>query len=388
MKKLYVFFTLLIVSLFVKMADAQDANFSQFYYHEAYYNPAMSGMNNGLRAVLTDRQFWTAVPGTYRSSYLNVEYYDNFFKQSAVGLNILNTAKGESFLKSTRISACYSKRFYFGPVQFQFGWAPAYVLNRIDYSNLVFPDELDPRLGRIYETEFVPGETKKNYLDLWNVGMVGRFNIMQNSTKALATNTFGFSIHHFSQPDEGFMANSDDKLPFKLDIHWYSFFKISRNGFYNSHFYVAPGVLYENQKLRENFFKSDQSGFKTMSFGANAIIPSRLSFMSQLYTGLWVRKQFYKSVTLSDVSSSIKNKQFDALILTLGVIKYSRDGKQNFRLMYSYDMTISNATLRTGGTHEVILAIEISDLALPGGKRSWGYVKNPADRFFHMGTGR
>jgi hypothetical protein len=51
-------------------------------------------------------------------------------------------------------------------------------------------------------------------------------------------------------------------------------------------------------------------------------------------------------------------------------------------------MTVSNASLATGGTHEITLAVEIHNLALPKGGRNWGYVHNPADRFFNLGTGR
>ena len=84
----------------------------------------------------------------------------------------------------------------------------------------------------------------------------------------------------------------------------------------------------------------------------------------------------------------VTKKSFDAVVFMLGIIKYSRDGKQNFRVCYSYDMTVSNASMATGGTHEITLAVEIHNLALPKGGRSWEYVRNPADRFYNIGSGR
>jgi len=386
MKKFYLL--LILFSGFIYQAEAQDPNFSQFFFKEAYYNPAFTGINPGLRSVLTNRQFWTNVPGTYTSTHLMVEFYDVKFLNGAFGLNILSTSKGESFLMSNQVGLQYAKRIGISrDVILQLGLEAAYGTQNVQYKNLVFPDQLDPRLGNIFQSEFVaPVGKNKPYVDL-DAGAVCRFNIMQTSTKPIATNNVGISFYHINQPDNGYLPNSQSKLPLKFDAQWYSVIRVNRNSFYNSYFLLAPGFLYENQKLSQNFFKTDQTGFKTLSFGLNGVIPARLSFMSQLYTGVWIRKQFAKQVSLKEINV-VTNKQFDAVIFMLGIIKYSRDGKQNWRICYSYDMTVSNASLATGGTHEITLAVEIHDLALPKGGRNWGYVHHPADRFFNIGSGR
>lgn len=388
MKKFYLF--LILFTGYISHVEAQDPNFSQFFFKEAYYNPAFTGINPGLRAVLTNRQFWTSVPGTYSTTHLMVEFYDVKFLNGAFGLNMLSATKGESFLTANQIGLQYAKRIGISrDMIFQLGMGGAYGIQQVSYNRLVMPDQLDPRLGNIFQTEFVqPSGRNKPYLDL-SAGAVCRFNIMQTSTKPIATNNFGISFFHLNEPDNGYLPNSKAKLPLKVNAQWYSVIRVNRNSFYNSYFLVAPGVLYENQKLSKNYFKSDETGFKTLSFGLNAIIPSRLSFMSQLYTGVWMRKQYAKRADIDqNTYKKVTSKQFDAVVFMLGIIKYSRDGKQNFRLCYSYDMTISNASMSTGGTHEVTLAVEIHNLALPKGGRSWAYVRNPADRFFNISTGR
>jgi len=387
MKKFYLLFFLFTGLIF--QAEAQDPNFSQFFFKEAYYNPAFTGINPGLRAVLTNRQFWTTVPGNYMSTHLMVEFYDVKFLNGAFGLNVLSATKGESFLVSNQVGLQYAKRIGISrDVILQLGLAGAYGTQNVQYQNLKFPDQFDPRLGNIYQTEFVaPVGKNKPFFD-FSAGAVCRFNIMQTSTKPIATNNVGISFFHINEPDNGYLPNSQAKLPLKVNAQWYSVIRVNRNSFYNSYFLLAPGVLYENQKLSKNLFSSDESGFKTISFGLNGVIPARLSFMSQLYTGVWMRKQFAKRVDIGKAYSTITNKNFDAVIFMLGIIKYSRDGKQNWRVCYSYDMTVSNATMATGGTHEITLAIEIHDLALPKGGRNWGYVHHPADRFFNIGTGR
>lgn len=388
MKKFYVLLVLL-TGFFIERVEAQDPNFSQFFFKEAYYNPAFTGINPGLRAVLTNRQFWTQVPGNYQTTHLMVEFYDVRFLNGAFGLNVISSSKGEGFLMNNQVGLQYAKRIGISrDVVVQLGAEAAYGIQNIDYSNLVFSDQLDPRLGDIFQTEFRPTDYNKlHYLD-FSAGAVCRFNIMQTSTKPIATNNIGFAFHHLNQPNDGYLPNSTARLPLKFNAQWYSVIRINRNSFYNSHFLLAPGVLYENQKMANKFLKTDETGFKTVSFGVNGIIPSRLSFMSQLYLGVWMRKQYAKKAEIGKAFDDVKKKQFDAAVFMLGIIKYSTNGKQNWRLCYSYDMTVSSASIATGGTHELTLAVEIHNLALPKGGRTWKYVRNPADRFFNISTGR
>ena len=56
MRKIYISIIALISSLlFANMLQAQDPNFSQYYLKETYYNPAMTGINPGLRGTVSDR---------------------------------------------------------------------------------------------------------------------------------------------------------------------------------------------------------------------------------------------------------------------------------------------------------------------------------------------
>ena len=105
--------------------------------------------------------------------------------------------------------------------------------------------------------------------------------------------------------------------------------------------------------------------------------------MSSLYLGCWARKQFMKKASIEDIANSLKTKSFDALILTIGYIKYSKDKKQLYQFLYSYDMTISNAGLSTGGTHEVTLSFEIHDLALKSRDARRSAVAHPSEKFLN-----
>lgn len=382
MKKRFSILLSIITCLVAFNAFGQDPNFSQFYYKETYYNPAFAGVNPGFRGVLTNRQLWTNVPGNWGTYNLSVDYYDVKFLNGGFGLNVITYFRGEGFARTDQIALQYGKRISLSQdFIFQLGIQAQYVMKTADYSSFIFSDQLHPRFGAIYATEFVVEDIDpENYFD-YSAGFLGRFNIKQTPVKQLMTTTFGAAFHHLSQPSDSYIKG-DSRLPMKVNAHLYSVIRVNRSGFYNSYFLIAPGVMYENQKLRENWFNQDESGAKTLAFGMNAIIPAKMSFLTSFYAGVWARKQYWKEKSIS--VDNLKNVEFDALIFTLGYIDYYGRNKRSYRLLYSYDLTVSNAGVGTGGSHEVTLVLEITDLALPDGKRKWFYVKHPADRFFHM----
>lgn len=390
MKKRFKFLLLLPCFTFMfVLSNAQDPTFSQFYNKEMYYNPAFTGINPGLRVLVTDRELWTNVPGNYNTMSFAIDFYDVKFANGGLGAIVTRASKGEGFMTSTNTGIQYAKRIGITPdFIMQLGASATYNWNRLDFSGLHFPDEYDARFGNIYETEFQAptgdGDIGKADFFDFSAGMVARFNIKMTPIKPLAINTLGVALHHLSQPDQSYLNNGDAKLPMRLTLHWYSMFRVGFGGFrYNGHMLVAPGVLFENQAEAENMFSKDEAGYKTLNFGINGYIPVKLSFISQINLGVWARKQYYKTedIDLSGLGGGAK--KFDAVIWQIGYHKMDRHGKRLYRVNYSYDMTVSTAGLATGGTHEITLIIELHDLALPGRSKRWGYIKNPADLFFH-----
>ncbi|MDR0940943.1 MAG: PorP/SprF family type IX secretion system membrane protein [Bacteroidales bacterium] len=385
MKKIYKFTPLIISLFFFVNAFAQDPNFSQFYLKEMYYNPAFIGINPGLRGTVTDRHLWTNVPGEWGTQSIAVDFYDQKFAEGGLGLIVTRNSQGENFINTFTGGVGYAKQIRFTPdFLMQIGGQVTYIQKSLDYTALTFVDEFDPRFGRIYETEFLPpvdGKFNVGKFD-FSAGLVGRFNIRKNPVRYIASNTIGVAFHHLSQPDMSWLGNNEDsRLPMKVDIHATSSIRIDRKGYYNKFFLLTPGFLYENQTPTSVWFDNTDAGFQTISFGLNSVIPTKLSFMSSLQAGLWVRKMYTKRESIGDVYSSLKNKTFDSMIFTLGYTKYSRDNKRSYQLVYSYDMTISQAGLGTGGTHEITLSFEIHDLALPSSKRRPAAIPHPNDRF-------
>lgn len=386
MKNIYLSVIALLFMLFsASVLHAQDPNFSQFYFKEVYYNPAFTGINPGLRGTVTDRHLWTNVPGEYGTQSVAFDYYDNKFAQGGFGGFITRNTQGESFLNTFQGGVTYAKQVRILPdLMLQIGAGAQYIHKSIDMGDLTFTDQYDPRFGAIYETEFVKpegGSQTKGVFD-YNAGLVVRFNIRQTPVKYIAANTFGIAFHHLSEPDFSWIDDGiEAPLPMKVTIHGTSKIRINRSGFYNRFFMLAPGFIFENQTESQYLFKSEESGSKTLSFGLNAIIPSKISFVSSLYVGVWMRKQYWKKESLAKYVDDLHKKSFDSMIFTLGYIKYSRNKKELYRFVYSYDMTISAAGIATGGSHEVTLSFEIHDLALPGRNKRKNAVPHPNDKF-------
>ena len=122
---------------------------------------------------------------------------------------------------------------------------------------------------------------------------------------------FGLAAHHLTQPNQGFISES--QLPTKLTVHAGGNFPLSR--YRNSVTTISPNFLYQKQQ-----------DFQQFNYG---IYVNR----GPVVGGLWAR-------------NSLEN--FDSFILMLGLVQDS------FKFGYSYDITVSNLkNSNTLGAHEL-----------------------------------
>ena len=185
---------------------AQDPEFTQFYANPLYLNPAFAGTARCPRVNLNYRNQWPAISGTYVTYSAS---YDQHFDALAGGLGLLvtNDKAGQGTLTTTNVAAMYSYQLNINrEFSMKFGFQAAYFQKSIDWSKLTFGDMIDERRGFVYNTNEVPGLSKKSNVDL-SVGLLGY------SKRYF----FGFAAHHLTQPDEGLIGPS--KLPMKITGH-------------------------------------------------------------------------------------------------------------------------------------------------------------------------
>ena len=322
---------LLILVVFITDARAQDPNFSQFYNNPLYYNPGMTGITEGMHIRTHFRNAWPRLNTNFQTTGFSIDVEEPDIA-SGLGLHALNSNEGGSMIVTTTVGALYSHRLTIIPRQFilQMGFSGSYVQKEIDYSNLIFSDQLHPLYGNINATNFQKGPGEKVVYPDFGAGLVGVFNWGKGKRgKPISTNTFGLGFHHLTQPNLSFL-DAEAILPIKIVAQFSSVIPLSNDKLKES--LLSPALIYENQKVTETF-----------TAGLNLV-------KEPLYMGLWFRN---KSFLLS-------SQNYDALIVLMGFnTSFGKDMKMRFG--YSYDLTVSKLNPATAGSHEISICVEFED---------------------------
>jgi type IX secretion system PorP/SprF family membrane protein len=304
-KSVLLVFTLILLG---KSANAQDPAFSQFYSNPLYLNPAFAGANNGgcPTSTLNYRDQWPGIGRTYVTYSAS---YDQHVDALGGGLGVIvaQDKSGSGNLNTLHASLLYS---YLLEVNRDFtvkaGFEASYRTLNLDWNNLTFGDMIDPTYGFIYTTDedIVNNASNVSFPD-FSAGVLGYTENM----------FFGFSAHHLTQPDQGFISVSN--LPRKYTAHIGGNFPISR--YKNNVTTISPNFLYQKQQE-----------FQQFNYG---VYIKR----GPIVGGLWTR-------------NSVKN--FDSFILMFGLVQDA------FKFGYSYDITVSNLrNSNTLGAHELSFTI-------------------------------
>jgi len=305
---------LLIISLlsFVSIGKlfSQDAEFSQFYANSAYLNPAFVGNTKCPTMTMSYRSQWTALSGNYSTAIAAYEQNSNTLR-GGVGIILFNDESSTNLLSTNTISALYSNQQQLSRnLYIRMGLQTTYNQKNINWDNLTFPDQIDPSLGFIYQTQqpIIGGVAR--YVD-FSSGLV------LYSDKAF----IGFAAHHMNEPNET-VTFGGSYLPAKYTVHGgvtLPLYKV-RNEVIST---ISPNLMYRQQ-----------GEFKQLNMGLY-VDKDPLTF------GLWYRGWLGENYR-------------DALIGYVGV------KMEKFHFGYSYDFTVSELIGNSGGTHEISLRLNLN----------------------------
>lgn len=317
----------IVLTLVILTGKAQDPYYSQFNNAPLFYNPAMAGLNSGLKIRLLYRNQWPQFNDDLKSYNFSMDVAERFMP-GAGGLGVIFNTNQEAngFIKKNMAAAVASARIRMNRnLASQLGFMVAYVQKQIDDEDFIWSDQLDNRHGLLHPQSSFSGFTSQSvsYPDISLGGVV-------NYQKEYINMTFGAAIHHLLKPNESFYE-METNVPRRYVLH--SDFVIFQRRNAVKGFRFNPAIMFENQ-----------SGFNTFTLGSNIA-------KSVLYAGMWYRNK----------QSQIYNSQ--SLILLAGinipmVNKYAR-----MKLMYSYDIGLSGMT-GTGGSHEITLRFEFDQIHL------------------------
>ena len=301
-KFIIIFIALVLV---ITTVYGQDFNFTQFHTNLLEVNPAYAGSALQPRMSINYRNQW---PGINNAFVTYSASYDQMHKpfHGAVGFKISNDVQGAGTLNFLSVDAIYSyqakitnKLFIAAAIQ------AGYAQNNLRWSELKFSDMIDPIQGFVNSTS----ETSSD-------NMVTRYPDFASGVSAYFKKHYiGFSVHHLTKPSISFLSKNSSRLDRKYTVNYGYTIPIHINGWVRPRYFISPSIMFQKQ-----------GDFEQIIYGT--YVNSR-----PLTYGFWIRQ------SLDIIPNS--------LVFLLG---YKKD---NIKVSYTYDLSISKLFGSTYGTHEV-----------------------------------
>jgi len=301
--------------ILVLQLAAQDAQLTQFYATPTYISPAFAGTGSQTRVGMVVRDQWPAIPGQFVTANFAIDHNLSELS-SGLGLMVHHDRAGSGALRYTSVTGQYAyeiqlKRKVFLRPALQFGW----VQHAVDYSRLTFGDQL-ARGGTVGTYESMDGQS---------IGYADMGTGLLFFTPKL---WLGAAMHHLNRPNQSLLLN-EAQVPMKFSMH--GGYRISVR---------TPVIRKEPQSFVFAFNYKAQGKYDQFDLGA-------YFELEPFFAGLWYRGL----PLLKRYAPGYSNR--DALAVLVGTIV------NDVRIGYSYDLTVSRLSTRTGGAHEITLGFEI-----------------------------
>ena len=310
---------LLLSVIFTTVLSAQDPHFTQPYAAALYLNPAFTGVKKHSRIISNSRQQWAGTPANYITTAFS---YDRNLPtlKSGIGLLAVMDKAGTGNLKNISIGALYAYQLSLH----QNKWVVRSGLNfsfsstSIDYDKLTFGDQLSID-GKVFEqTSDQQYFQRNNYFDI-SSGVIAYSKKMW----------LGGSARHLNEPNQSVLGNNSH-VPILISLHGGAKIPLSTSYLVQKEINLFPTFQYKTQE------KYDQ-----MDIGAY------IHYQPVIF-GIW-----YRGLPLLQ-RYDVGYPNNDALALLIGY-KY-----EDFKIGYSYDITVSSLTTSTSGAHEISISYEFS----------------------------
>jgi len=301
--------------------QGQDPQFSQFYAAPLYLNPAFAGSSELARVGINYRNQWPSYPTNFVTYSGFFDYYFDEYN-SGVGIMLLSDIEGQAGLKTNSVAVQYSYQLRItDDLIFRPGLEGSYVMQNVDKGNLIFGDQIDynGQFKDVTDDDIINRDFRNNYFDFGAGGLLysNRF-------------WFGFSAHHLLTPVNS-LITGDSQLDIKYSGHiGYKFLLPTATDF------NFPGG-FRDVSITPTMQYKQQGQFSQLDAG--------LYFTYEPFVfGTWYRGLPFKPV------DGISNNE--AIIFLAGI------SSNGLHIGYSFDYTISQLGIATGGAHEVSIRYE------------------------------
>ncbi len=347
--KAFLVIALMVLALGLK---AQDPVYSLFYLNKLALNPAYTGANRDLNFTVMSRLQWTGVPGKMQTTTATLDVaspanklgFGAMFYNDQAGEGFLTKTQG-NFLMAVHLPGRYSKHSaikFLRDRKFIFSAGLSYGIaqRRVDWSTLVFSDQIDELLGVYRPSNALIGSSEtSNIVQDLSTGLLFRSEISRSGSFV----SMGFSMYHINRPVESFYGE-EVILPIRYNGHLFFNIKTSAKYRNSTPTFLTLGGTFDNQ-----------ASLKTVLLGGT------YTFGKNILLGMWYRNQQF------NFPGAITNAAVFNMVYSL---KWMSIG-------YSFDITTSKLGLdQTYGAHEFGVNIRFDKVYLSKKKSQ----RNHSDR--------
>lgn len=299
---------------------AQDAVFSQYYGNPLRVNPAFAGRSYGATFVAQYRNQWPSIAANYQT--FGVAYDQHLGEgNDAIAIQAGRDDAG-GFFSTTSFTAMYSYKLSVDDDQyFKIGLETGLINTALNWDKFIFEDQVDPQFGvlpggaTIPSSEMRPDVLSNTSLDL-SAGIVyfrqGLFASL--SAKHLTGNGQSVSDN---------IENQSIEVPTRFNAMIGGEIMIDAGNKTTFPTLLQPTALF-----------TLQGPFWQLNAGANVDF-------GKFFVGAHYRH--------AEVNA-------DAVIAAFGV------RNERYKLSYSFDYTVSNLGIQTGGSHEILVSYNLDHL--------------------------
>jgi type IX secretion system PorP/SprF family membrane protein len=312
----------LLIGACLEICQAQDAQFSQFFANPLYQNPAFAGATGMNRVAFNYRIQWPALAANYQTVSGS---YDRYFEKirSGIGLQVWNDTQGFGGLSALDIGLHYAYQLKLSDrFTYRHGLQVSYSQRSGGYAALTFGTQFNPNTQTFTNPsgEVLGGGTRI-YPDISTGGLFYDRNLF-----------FAYSVHHLTQPNQSVTPGVRSVLPLKIEFQLG--YKIR----------LAPKPTYgrardpKDEDLERSFtpvlLYKQQGPFNQLDLGGYLTLEPLV--VGLMYRGLPIRPLRTEGLNNHDAAVALVGLKMGGL-----------------NIGYSYDLTISNLGVSTGGAHEI-----------------------------------
>ena len=310
------FLCFIILTMILNNLAAQDPQFSQYYAAPMYLNPGLVGINQQGSFGINYRNQWPSIDANFETYSF---YIDNHFEDqySSIGLIFTTDKEGIVGLESNTIGLQYAYQLELTRTwTFRPGVEVAYFTRDLNFDKLTFGDQFDQNgLVNPVSAETLNTGLKAKFFDISFGGVFYTLDIW-----------IGGAMHHVTEPNQS-LTNGEAKLPRRKSIH--GGYRIALNSWSGG---GATTTSSPERSVTPSFNYRSQGDFDQLDLGAFVTL-------EPLLLGAW-----YRGIPIRKVDG-VKNSE--SIIFMLGI------QQARTTIGYSFDYTISDLGIGTGGAHEI-----------------------------------